>query len=338
MWYECDSRFIAAHDQPAGLIDLALSRGIDSHRLLRGCGLFYEDIASGQALISPQQYLQLIANAQRLLGDDDLSFLYGQRLLPGHYGEASLALQRSADLLQALEHLCASHALLSPLLRPSLLLDEQNLYLYWLDSCGAGPQRRFLLEACQTSVLALSRQLSGQRLPWRLQFAHAEPAHVEQYWVHLGEEVRFSSQLTLMSLPRQYLHQPCPGASPTAQQVSAQRCRQHLEQLGWRDSFLDCLYDHLQEHIRQPLNLERVAATFGMSPASFKRKLQKHGSHFQEQLDRVRKHRALYLYQIKGYTNEEVAQHLCFNDTTNLRRSFKRWTGLAPSGLGRGFG
>ena len=39
-WYECDSRFIAAHYQPAALIDLAISREIDTHRLLRGTGLF----------------------------------------------------------------------------------------------------------------------------------------------------------------------------------------------------------------------------------------------------------------------------------------------------------
>jgi hypothetical protein len=47
-WYGWDSRFIAAHHQPAVLLDLALSRGIDSHALLRGSGLFYEDIASGR--------------------------------------------------------------------------------------------------------------------------------------------------------------------------------------------------------------------------------------------------------------------------------------------------
>ena len=42
-WYETDSRFIPGHYQPAALIDLALSRGIDSHRLLRGTGLFILD-------------------------------------------------------------------------------------------------------------------------------------------------------------------------------------------------------------------------------------------------------------------------------------------------------
>ncbi|MEK1834931.1 MAG: AraC family transcriptional regulator, partial [Pseudomonas sp.] len=53
-WYETDSRFIPGHYQPATLIDLALSRDIDSHRLLRGTGLFHEDILAGQTRLSPQ--------------------------------------------------------------------------------------------------------------------------------------------------------------------------------------------------------------------------------------------------------------------------------------------
>src|SRR3546814_3230731 len=68
-WYEWDTRFIAAHHQPAVLLDLALSRGIDSHALLRGSGLFYEDVASGRARVSPEQLLTLIGNTERLLGD-----------------------------------------------------------------------------------------------------------------------------------------------------------------------------------------------------------------------------------------------------------------------------
>lgn len=116
-WYERDSRFIAAHHQPALLLDLALARRLDSHRLLRGSGLFHEDILSGQARISPQQFLQLIDNARRLLDADDSSFLFGQRLLPGHYGAASQALQQAADLQQSLELLVRLRALLSPLWR-----------------------------------------------------------------------------------------------------------------------------------------------------------------------------------------------------------------------------
>lgn len=331
--YECDTRFIAAHHQPAVLIDLALSRGIDSHQLLRGTGLFYEDIASGQARISPRQALTLMANARRLLDADDSSFLYGQRLLPGHYGEVSHALTHSRTLLQALEQLQHFRALLSPLLTPRLLIDDHQAYLYWTDSCGAPEQQQFLTEASLTAVVAMSKRLSGERLPWRFHIAYPQPRHVEQYWVHLGERLAFDGQMTMMSLPREYLHKPWPNASATAGQVAHQASCLQLEGLGWSSSFIDQLYDHLYTNIREPLNMERVAQAFDMSPASLKRKLHKHGTGFQDQLDQVRKHVALYLYQMKGYSNEEVASYLRFNDTTNFRRSFKRWTGSAPSSL-----
>ena len=178
--YDCDTRFIPAHHQPAVLIDLALSRGIDSHQLLRGSGLFYEDVVGGQARISPLQFLTLIGNAQRLLGAEDSSFLFGQRLLPGHYGEASHALTHACTLHQALEQLQQFRALLSPLLTPRLLLDGQQAYLYWTDSCGAGDQQRFLTEASLTAVVAMSRRLSGERLPWRFYLAYPQPRYVEQ--------------------------------------------------------------------------------------------------------------------------------------------------------------
>lgn len=331
--YECDTRFIAAHHQPALLIDLALSRGIDSHRLLRGTGVFYADVTSGRVHLSPAQFVILIDNTQRLLDADDSSFLFGQRLLPGHYGEASHALEHACTLLQALERLQRFRTLLSPLLTPRLLRDDKQAHLYWVDSCGAAHSQVFLAEASMTAVVAMSRRLSAERLPWRFHFSHGKPRYVEQYWVHLGEELTFDSQLTMMSLPLEYLHHPWPNASATAGQVAELASQAKLANHGAPCSFLDQLYEHLQANIRTPLNLERVAQEFGMSSASLKRKLQKHGTHFQEQLDLVRKHVALYLYQAKGYSNEEVAAYLRFTDTTNFRRSFKRWTGMVPSGL-----
>src|SRR5690606_6964247 len=125
---------IAAHQQPASLIELCLSRGIDSHRLLRGTGLFLEDVPRAETQISPTQFLTLIDNARRLLAADDSSFLFGQRLLPGHHGAASQALGLANNLQQALELLGELRALLSPLMSPRLLLDEHHAYLYWLDS------------------------------------------------------------------------------------------------------------------------------------------------------------------------------------------------------------
>ena len=87
--------------------------------------------------------------------------------------------------------------------------------------------------------------------------------------------------------------------------------------------------------MREAPSLERAAAAFAMSPATFKRKLSKHATSYQQQHDQVRLQVALYLYQVKGYSNDQVASHLHFHDATNFRRSFKRWTGVPPSALRR---
>jgi len=330
-WYEADTRFIAGHYQPAALIDLALSRDIDSHRLLRGTGLFYDDILAGTTRLSPQQFFSLIANARRLLDADDSSFLLGQRLLPGHYGPASHALQQAPNLQHALQTVIHHRALLSPLLTPRLLLDEKYAYVYWLDSSGAQEQLRFVLEASMTALLAMSQWLSGERLPWECHFSHAEPRYVEQYWVHLGENSQFGCQLDLMRIPREYLTRPWPNASAIARQVSLQLARNELNALGFSASLIDRLYVYLRNHAQHAPSLELTAQNFGMSQATLKRKLSKHGTHFQAQQDQARKHMALYLYQIKGMSNEDVAQSLNFSAPANFRRSLKRWTGCTPT-------
>ena len=76
---------------------------------------------------------------------------------------------------------------------------------------------------------------------------------------------------------------------------------------------------------------EAHCSSSAMSPATLKRKLHKHDTGFQQQVDRVRKQVALHLYQVKGYSNDEVAAYLNFNDAANFRRSFKRWTGSTPN-------
>lgn len=332
-WLECDTRFIPAHYQPASLIDLALGRGVNVHRLMQGTGLFHDDILAGNRLISPQQFLQLIANLQQQMQADDTSFLLGEQWLPGHYGAASHALRHATNLHEALERLVRLQPLLWPLLRLRLRVDEHHLWLDWGDSFGAGKQSVFLIEAGMAAVTGMSQWLSGQRLPWTFHMAHAQPRYIEQYWVHLGEQLRFNSPLNQMCLPRAHLHQPWRSASATAGQVAEREGQTMVAGLPAPRSLLDALHDHFVAQVRQPLRLESVAEAFDMSPATLKRKLQKHGTHFQQQLDHARSSVALELYLSRGYSSEEVADYLNFNDRANFRRSLRRWTGLLPGEL-----
>ncbi|MEC5343125.1 AraC family transcriptional regulator ligand-binding domain-containing protein [Brenneria populi] len=333
-WYECDERFIVGHHQPGILIDLALSRDIGGHRLLRGTGVFLEDIAAGTARFSQRQFGQFIDNSIRLLDADDSSFLFGQRSLPGCYGNFSHVLQQADNLQQALDDVTRFCSLFSPLLAPRMHLDDRYLCLYWPQSGADAGRQRFLLEAAMTSIVALGRSLCPQRpLPWRFLFNYRQPRHIEQYWVHLGDGLSFDQPLNMMLLPVEYARLASPHANSTVCAAVRQQCQQQLATLGPHRGFIDYFYDHLRRNLREPLNLERIAATLGMSPATLKRKLRKHDSSFQQQWDRVRKHTALFLYWFNGLNNEEVAQHLNISDINNFRRTFRRWTGVTPSFL-----
>ncbi len=331
--YERDTSFISAHHQPAIVMDLAISRGVDSHLLLRGTQLFLDDMLTGHKNISPAQFITMLSNCNQLLKADDTSFLFGQRILPGFYGPASQVLNHSLNLRQALIHLCDFHALLTPLMTPRYFENDSHFFVYWLDSCGAGQHRTLLAEAYTTAVVAMTNWLSQEKLPWRFNFTHAQPRYIEQYWVNLNEDVAFNQQLNMMSIPLEYLTKVWPKNAPIGLKMAELGSKIQLNELGFKQSFLDSLYEYLRQNIQHNLQLESVAEAFGMSPASLKRKLLKHNTHFQEQLDLARKHVALYLYQIKGFKHNEVADYLRFNDINNFRRAFKRWTGFPPGQL-----
>jgi len=324
---------IAALPLPALLLEFARSRELNEATLLRGSGLASAALDDAAGMISPAQYLQLLENLLRQAGSADTSFLLGQQMLPGQAGAMSHALLNAPDLRHALDVLCAGHAGLAPLLSPRWREVDGMAIVYWSDSFGAPGLRPALVEMHMAALVSLSRWLSGARLPWRFCFNRTAPRHVEQHEVHLGSALRFNCHLDAMLVDAAWLDRPWPRGSAVA---SAMALRQAAAETQPAPGLLSALYDYLLEHVRCAPTLEQASAAFGFSPATLKRHLQRHGTHFQAELDQVRSHMALYLFLAQRADNEAVAHHLGFHDAANFRRSFKRWTGFTPALLREG--
>ncbi len=331
--FDRDSCFIAAHYQPALLVDIALARGAEPRDLFRGVRLNLDQIKSAKKAISPDQYLTLIANSQKLLNADDTSFVYGQTLFPGMYGPVSQALQQMTTCREVINFFCQYHALLSPLLTPRVFESEQTLFVYWQDASGAGEQLPFLVEASMKALTSMLDWFAGEKLPWSYQFNYSEPEYIEQYWVNFGDTINFDQQMNMLSIPKVVAEKSWSANSTLGGEAIMNASRIQLAELGVEKSFLDQVYDYLMLNIDRPINLDRISMAFKYSPASMKRRFKKHNTSFQEQVDLVRKHTAIHLFYTKGYSYQEIAEHLCFNDINNFRRAFKRWTGFSPSTL-----
>jgi AraC-like DNA-binding protein len=304
--------FIPARYQPALVLDYA-----------RNC-----DVTIGVPLhenVTPREYAQLLAHSATALASPDTSFMLGQQMLPGHYGAVSHALLHAQHLRQALDILVAWQSRLCPLLSPRWREEGGLAVLYWSDSFGVPGQLPFLVEMHMTAVVAMCRWLGGQRLPWRFCFNRCSPRQREQHEVHLGPDLQFDCHLDAMLIDAAWLDRPWPRGNATVATLALDDAQAQAPAL------LVALYDYLLEHIRCGPTLEGSAAAFGTSAATLKRHLARHGTHFQAELDQVRTHVALYLFQMRRYDNEAAAAYLGFHDATNFRRSFKRWTGQTPS-------
>ncbi|GGY19212.1 helix-turn-helix domain-containing protein [Massilia dura] len=324
-WRGAAEPSIPACQQPALVLAFARSRDADEGALLRGTGI--EALAEPGALVAPAQYLDLLANALRALDSPDTSFMLGQQLLPGHDGAPSNALVQAPTLREALALLCRWHTRLTPLLRPRFETWDGTAALYWVDSHGAPALRSALVEMHMTAVVALCRWLGGERLPWRFCFNRTAPRHVEQHHVHLSSALRFDCQFDAMLIGAEWLDRPWPRGSALAAALALRAAEGEPARPA---GLLAALYDYLLERVRMAPVLERTAGDFGVSPATFKRQLARHGTHFQAELDQVRTHVALWMFHAQGADNEAVARYLGFHDAANFRRSFKRWTGLTP--------
>ncbi|AFJ01539.1 transcriptional regulator, AraC family [Methylophaga frappieri] len=331
--YELDTAFIPAHYQPALLVELAIARGADSRQLLRGTRLSLADLESHEVPLSPDQFLTLIGNTEKLLDADDSSFMFGQQLLPGFYGACSQTLQMAGSCRQLVEFMCEFKAVLSPLITPRFYETDEGLVIYWQDSCGADTRYRFILEASIAAFASLLDWLSPEKICCRYEFNYTEPDYIEQYWVHIGQNLSFDQQMNAIIVPTEKLDMNWTITRKLPFKGTVNSARVQLMQLGWHESFVDQVYQYLMAHIREPINLDRVSTAFMLSPASMKRKLKKHHTHFQQLLDLARKNTAIYLYQAQKYDLQQIADYLCFNDMNNFRRAVKRWTGFSPNVL-----
>ncbi|MFT7015797.1 MAG: AraC-like DNA-binding protein [Pseudohongiellaceae bacterium] len=74
-----------------------------------------------------------------------------------------------------------------------------------------------------------------------------------------------------------------------------------------------------------------MAKIMHMSESTLQRHLAKEGTKFQQLLDKVRYRLASEYLLGTSLPVSEIAFLLGFSDTTNFRRSFRRWSNVTPS-------
>jgi AraC-like DNA-binding protein len=322
VWIESHSPFIKAQWQPSLFLDLLMPEHC-SHKLLKGSGLFYEDIINDDKEISLVAFSNIIANCQSQYTGQDLAFRLGQIMLPGHYDTISSTLHAASSLLELVSILEALGDRITPGINIKLEMNETEACLRLIHSFGAQQCNVFLTEVYTTAIKSYSQTRSNKKWPWHFDFAHPANKPVELYEMYLGGACRFNQTDTRLRIPLSHLHEQWSSGS----QIIFRRGMQHLRPAH---GFIRVALDFLEEHVRADCSQDALAQYLNLSVATLKRKLKAHHCSYRILLDQVRFNEAIRLYRDMDMNDGEVAKTLGFFDKANLRRSFKRWAGMNP--------
>ncbi|WP_427980310.1 AraC family transcriptional regulator ligand-binding domain-containing protein [Agarivorans sp.] len=331
-WWEREQAYIPAQGHLALLLDLLADRGLNFNYVLSRTSIFYEDVFSGEYRVSNKQLAQLCLNISKLPGQQQLSFLFGQRLLPGMFQDYSHLLSHAPNLASALAILEDYASIYFPMLKLRTQLSAQRCQLFVEDAFGelaahksSGDRQRlriWLIEALFTAVLSFCQWRAAKPLPWQVNLAFPAPAWPELYEVYLGRTLNFNCAYSSLSIDVAYLEPLWPEHSETRFRLALAKLKQSQSNQG----LLSLVRTLMRQELPHLPSLAELAEQLAMSPATFKRKLQQHHSCYRILCDEVRQEQVFHLREEYGYSDEQLAQQLNFFDVSNFRRALRRWT------------
>lgn len=311
------------------LVELALSRGAQLEPLLRGTGLFKQDLTNSNHQCSSEQFAQLIKNSLKHTDSLDLSFMLGRRLFSIQSNCFTQIIEHAKNLRQAAMYFQLYQRDIFPFAFASVNFHNDDVYLI-LNPATKATEQQFMFEVLCSLIYHTSKRICGRLVPYSFSFEIARPRNIYQFEENLGRRVTFSQPLSWIKIERSYLKWAVQESSAFTRKSLSQQCRQHAK-CNNKVSAIQFLHQAIAKG--RISNLEQAAELLDMSVATLKRKLKTADIGFQQLQDSVRKQQAIFELVVCNQNNGAVARKLQFNDVTNFRRAFKRWTGITPAQL-----
>lgn len=315
------------------MLALLDEHNIDEHRLLQNSGLDTVSTAL-EFNLSAGQMDTICRNAMTLSNDKQFGLRLGSNINISSQGIFGYAVMTSSTIEDALKLLIRySRAIL-----PSISIELQQ-HDGRVDVVVIAPElpldlERFYCEVLYAAIINSGSYLIGEQttLP-TLELDYEAPHKREQYHQIFGPQIQFHSDRCALGFDETSLGIAISTANPVAQDIFRRECD--------RLSALDNHRGRVSERVQQVLlragsefpTAKAVAQKLHMSESTLQRRLAKEDCRYQQLLDQVRHRLAKEYLTSTTLPVSEIACLLGFSDTTNFRRSFKRWSNTTPSAI-----
>ncbi len=315
----------------AVLSDLLEDRGHSARELLEGSGLSPEDIRVPDRWIDHRVFEQIVARAYQLTGNPALGLDFGERLNISSHTALGYAAMNCETLEQAIALFLRYYRILAFNLELQFTIDGDNCYFTVEDKGSGFAQPRFSYESLFTALNSSIRFLLQQQdLPIWFDVAAPAPIYAERYYQLLGKRVLFDQPRHRLGCTTEMLHTSLSSANPGLARIYEAQCQDLLSTMD-RDASCAQKVRALLESCEGAFPChDEAASLLAMSSRTLRRKLHHEDTSFQLLLDDVRTQRATSYLRETRLPLSSIAYMLGFNDVSNFRRAFQRWTGKKP--------
>ena len=313
------------------LIDLAQSQGCERELLLAGTTLASTGISGIGARIGEADFTQLVSNAFEQTGDPALGLKLGLRLNLSAHAVLGQAFMTCQDLAQVMDLFLKYYHLLSPAIHVEAEQVGERFYLTTITTPDNNPLD-FAYEVMFAGILNTVRGLLGSDvLQLRVEVPYSPPEHAQQYYEVFGEDVHFDSPRGRVSFDAALLQTQLPSSNPALLALYEEECQRLLADLEEEDSVAELTLRLLRKLEGQYPQMPTLARMLNFSPRTYRRRLEQENESCQALLDRVRAEHATHYLENTRLPQSTIAYIVGFNDASNFRRAYSKWTGRTPS-------
>ena len=297
-------------------------------------------VAEPAARVPAAAFARLWMAVARLL-DDEFFGLDARRMKVGTFAMLCHALAGQATVGAALQQAVRGFGLFFDDIGASLRVAGGTATLTLSNRIAASRQdadaldaRRFADETLLVMLHGLLCWLAGRRVPLtRLDWAHAEPAHADEYRRMFSPLQRFGAAATAAQFDARVL-----AGAVTVNAASLKAfVRDAPQSVFLKQVVATGVSDRVRRQCRAALDrgdaaptLAALAQALKLSAATLRRRLEDEGASWGGLKDEVRRDRALQLLAEGELPVADIAARLGFNDASTFYRAFRKWTGSAP--------
>lgn len=318
------------------ILDVVRDHGADVGDVLARAGIPPALVDDPAGRLSANQAATLLLSAIRVTGEPGFGYEIGLRSTASSHGIMGYGLLSSPTIRGAIELGVEYLSLLLPML--AMELHEEDgpegngiASIVVTETVPLRETRRAVFDLFLVGLARLGPVLSEGRASVadvEMWFEDEEPPYFAGFRDRLPR-ARFNMGSNRIRFPVAHLALGPGTANPFTAKMVEDQCRRELEELGFAGDFVEQVRALLMSGATT-FNLEAAARALHLSARTLRRRLNEHGTSFQQLVSVIRRAESTRLLRTTAMSLDQLADRLGYSDASNFARAFQKWTGMTP--------